>query len=297
MIVTAAETSNAFQGCLLKVYVITGQTTGPIGNISALEDPASGPLAAALTTTHPGSLVYGALETNRGQVSFTTQSGTTITAEFDDHGNGATYAVCRTTNPVTTPGSVTVGANETCTGTVALLEILPGSGLVEDLSTPPVVSTATLTTLDTADFSPPPGSMLLALFCGEGDGSQPAGVTVSDSLGLAWTRQVFTSTGPNGFSGAWTAVLPVAPPQTQTRRGRSRTLMTAIVPLFQTSSAAPLPKISIGQLFWADDVDVPFLVTGNLASIAPPGSSLLPEPPHTVNGVPGLGAATANSSG
>jgi hypothetical protein len=73
--------------------------------------------------------------------------------------------------------------------------------------------------------------------------------------------------------------------------------MIATVKLYQQCNAGPLPVIAPGQVFWADGIDAPGLVAGGLALIAPPDTPAPPaEPPYTVNGVPGLGAATANSS-
>lgn len=80
-------------------------------------------------------------------------------------------------------------------------------------------------------------------------------------------------------------------------RGVSRVLMIAVVRLYQSSPAGPLPAVQPGQAFWADSFDAPGLAAGNLATVAPPNTPAPPpEPPYTVNGVPGLGAATANSS-
>lgn len=79
--------------------------------------------------------------------------------------------------------------------------------------------------------------------------------------------------------------------------GITRVLMIATVRLYQQTAAGPLPPVQPGQAFWADGFESPGLVAGGLATIAPQGTPAPPpEPPYTVNGVPGLGAATANSS-
>jgi hypothetical protein len=74
-------------------------------------------------------------------------------------------------------------------------------------------------------------------------------------------------------------------------------LMISVVPLRQWTAAGPLPDVPANTAFWADDSQVNSLITGNLAVEAPPNTvAPPPEPPHTVNGVPGLAAATSNAS-
>ena len=73
--------------------------------------------------------------------------------------------------------------------------------------------------------------------------------------------------------------------------------MIARQPLTQQSIAGPLPNVRAGQPFWADDMQVAELQAAGLAVLAPVGTvAPPPEPPYTVNGVPGFGIATANSS-
>lgn len=73
-------------------------------------------------------------------------------------------------------------------------------------------------------------------------------------------------------------------------------LMQALVLLAQQSMAGPLPNVQPGALFWADPNQVQMLISANAAVLAPANSTLRAEPPHTVRGVPGLGAGTSNSS-
>jgi hypothetical protein len=57
-----------------------------------------------------------------------------------------------------------------------------------------------------------------------------------------------------------------------------------------------LPPLQIGQVFWADSDQMAGLIAAGLAEAAPPGTAYPKPLPGTVNGWPGLGAATANAS-
>lgn len=74
-------------------------------------------------------------------------------------------------------------------------------------------------------------------------------------------------------------------------------LMISLVPLRQWSLAGPLPPIPAGTAFWAQDTQENSLIIGGLAIPAPPNTPAPPpEPPYTVNGVPGLAKGTSNAS-
>ena len=74
-------------------------------------------------------------------------------------------------------------------------------------------------------------------------------------------------------------------------------LMIAQMPLSQWSQAGKLPNVANGQAFWAQDYQVAMLVAGGQAIVAPANTPAPPpEPPWTVNMVPGLGQGTSNCS-
>jgi hypothetical protein len=75
-------------------------------------------------------------------------------------------------------------------------------------------------------------------------------------------------------------------------------LMTALAELFQATWSGRLPNVAPGQAFWAKDTDVAQLIAGGLARLWQAGDPAAPppEPPHTVNSVPGLAAGTSNAS-
>jgi hypothetical protein len=73
-------------------------------------------------------------------------------------------------------------------------------------------------------------------------------------------------------------------------------LMIAEVALPLQDQSEALETIQPGAAFWADPDFVAGLVAAGQATIAPPGTPYPRPMPYTVRGVPGLGAATANSS-
>lgn len=82
------------------------------------------------------------------------------------------------------------------------------------------------------------------------------------------------------------AQLPYLPP----------VLMVAVIELYQASWAGRLPNVAPGQLFWASGRDAVNLEANGYATVAPADSYLLPEPPYTVHGTPGLATGVSNSS-
>jgi hypothetical protein len=76
------------------------------------------------------------------------------------------------------------------------------------------------TAVTTAAFTAPTDSILVACVEADGDGAHTEAITVSDSLGLTWTRQVerlWTETTTGGQSAIWTARTVSAVSRTVTR--------------------------------------------------------------------------------
>jgi hypothetical protein len=73
-------------------------------------------------------------------------------------------------------------------------------------------------------------------------------------------------------------------------------LMIASVTLTQQNQAGKLPDLHAGDKFYTDPDYVNSLVSAGQATIAPAGTAPPRPYRYTVNGVPGLGAATTNSS-
>jgi hypothetical protein len=199
-------------GVLLRVWVITGQAASPVGpnhGTAAFHGGSSTALTASVTTTVTGSRVYGALEENNTNTTVGAAAAGTTLVDSQADANAACYVTCKATAVTGTPGAATLGSTTGFTsGSVGLIEVLPGTGLAEDSSGPPPVWSTSQVQVTSAVFTPPPGSLLVAAFTGEGDGVNVQTVQVTDSAGLTWTQQVNSCAAGSGFSTVWTAVVP-----------------------------------------------------------------------------------------
>lgn len=137
-------------------------------------------------------------------------------AVYGGNCKAAVYTACVATFYLAGAGSFTagtpvaIGASNSDTGGgvyggAACLEIPPMPGGVpvsEDPSAPPPVSATSAKTLTTARFTPPMGSLLVAMISAAGG----TGVTVADDNGqLTWVEQAYWAAGTSGYAGVWTA--------------------------------------------------------------------------------------------
>jgi len=214
--VTATQTGagGTFNGMALTVRVLTGQAASPIGATASSGTVATPELA--ITPSGTGSWVYGAVANFNGSSGQTAASGTTFSQNVGDTTNGGNYGTFRSTSTTTSGTPVTLGATApTGAGNIgiALLEILKGTGLAEDASSPAGVSTTSAITVTTASFTPPPGSLLVAKVASDSDGTANMTMTVSDTSGLIWVKRVAASNsnaaGTEEVATVWTAVVPL----------------------------------------------------------------------------------------
>jgi hypothetical protein len=291
--VTGALTSNVGPGgVLLRVYALTGQAASPIGNTgSAAFHAASTVLAASITTTQTGSRVYGALENNNTSGASSAQAGTTLVDDVPDGLNSAQYLSCKTTSLTGTPGAATVGATNAFTsGSVALVEILPGTGLTEDLSSPPPVSSTSLTSVTSAWFAPPPGSLLVALFTAEGDGVNTQTASITDAAGLVWTQQKLACITASGLSGVWTAQVPPAPvAPTNVNVNAPGVAATGVSP--QPVVKIDLPQTGVAATGSAPQATVSLTVFAGI----PTATGTAPGPVPAISVLAGIPTATGTS--
>lgn len=90
-------------------------------------------------------------------------------------------------------------------GGVAVAEILTSGTLAEDPSSPAPVNTTSATTVTTARFTPPMGSLLVAEIATAGTA---VAVTVTDDNGaLDWYELASWHSGTSGYAGIWAAVV------------------------------------------------------------------------------------------
>jgi hypothetical protein len=79
--------------------------------------------------------------------------------------------------------------------------------------------------------------------------------------------------------------------------GSPPVLMVAVSLIQQSSQVQALGFVQPGAAFWADGSQAAELAAAGLAVVAPPNTAGPPlVRPYSVNGVPGLGRATQNSS-
>jgi hypothetical protein len=216
--VTATQTgaSGTAPGIALTVKVLTGQASSPAG---ATADSVTATVPdLAITPSGTGSWVYGAVANLAASTAYTAAGTTTFSANVSDTTNGLAYGTFRSTSTTTSGTPVTVGGSAPAEGSgalaVALCEILKGTTLAEDSSSPAAVNTKTAATITTAAFTPPAGSLLVAMVAsdGSGDGTHSMTMAVADSSGLTWT-QAAVAPLPAGsatyqVASVWTAQVP-----------------------------------------------------------------------------------------
>ena len=201
--VTVTQGGSTAAGTDMAVYVITGQNASPIG-ISASATNTTPSLATGTGVT-TGSWVYGS---NLGLIGTYTANGAT-TYKQNHGGQGLEYISMRSTATMTGGVSATIGGTAGVNSiSICLLEILAGTGLAEDASSPGGVNSTTLT-VSTGSFTPPASSLLVAMV--QTNGNLVVTVTMSDTLGgLTWTERVKQNSSGNGYAGIWTAPVPAA---------------------------------------------------------------------------------------
>lgn len=198
--VTAAQAGSTQNGLLLRVVVLTSAAAAQNGASAA-----AGAGSVAVTTTQAGSRVYGAAL--RGSAAANSPvAGCALIDDVQDGVHGLDYSTWKTAAPTVTPGAATVGCSFGLA--VAALEVLAAGTLTEDASGPAAASATSATAVATASFTPPAGSLLVALVSSDGAGSVTA-MTVSGG-GLPWAEQVRQNPAGNGYVGVWTAALAPA---------------------------------------------------------------------------------------
>jgi hypothetical protein len=204
--VTAAESVATFDGVLLQVMVLTGIAGSPIGATAVQSSSAAAAHQANITVTGAGSQVYAA-SASVGLSSYGGNANTTVLTDHADSPNGLETAAGRTTSATGGAGSLSVGFSSPSTaGGAALLEILPSGTITEDGSSPAAVYNAAGASVTTASFTPPAGSLLVAMV--GADANTSTVLTVSDSSSLTWTQQVVAQTTGALYAGVWTAQVP-----------------------------------------------------------------------------------------
>lgn len=245
--VTVGQTGSVDVGMAILLKVFTGQAASPIGNNTT--GATNGTPSLSITPNATGSLIVGA---NLGASGTYTANGAT-TYEQQVSGAGLEYVHMRSTSTTTASTPVTIGGTASASSiSIALLEILKGTGLAEDASSPAGSGFSAVTSMTTAAFAPPVGSLLVLMVTANGNaGVNGIHVTDTSGLGLTWTEQPSKQNGAgNGYSGVWTAQVPSGASHTATAaltvtpsfsaarsHGQHRSASLTVVPAFSAARA------------------------------------------------------------
>ncbi len=214
MTVTAtAAGAGADVGLELSVLALTGASTTQAG--ATVHDEALATPELTLTPASSGSLVVGSLLYGAG-TKFTQDTQTTF---LQNNGDGVTrtaYAAFRAASPTTAGHAVTTGATGPANsgtlmyGAAAEIQAAAGQSIVIDPSSPAAAfqNTGLVTTTD--PFSPPGGSILVAIAGGNYTTPGTAStMAISDTSGLTWTQ--LTGNATQDLCSVWVAGTGASP--------------------------------------------------------------------------------------
>ena len=197
-------------GIALTVKVLTGAAAAAgQGGASGSSGTTTTP-NGSITPRATGSYVYGAVANLAAATAFTPAAGNTFSQNVLYSGDGDTFGTFRVNATTTASIQVTAGASgpTEVSGLInwCAAEILANGTLAEDASSPAGVNTTTATTVSTAGFTPPAGSLLVAQVSCNYVGSGTLTMTVSGG-GLTWTQIVGETVD---LASVWVAQVPAA---------------------------------------------------------------------------------------
>lgn len=196
----------------IRVYTSAAEAGG--ASVSSIAPAGGVGVTASLTPNFTGSLPLYAITADNWGGSYTAAANNTIdssSSDADDWGAG----FGRFTGTVTAGTPLTFGASGvggSCDyGTWACYE-LPGSGgsPVLDGSSPALASAtgAGIKTVTSASFTPPAGSVVVALVCGGGSGTSGSLVMTVTGGSLTWTQRAGNPTVTDQSTFVVTATVP-----------------------------------------------------------------------------------------
>jgi hypothetical protein len=219
------------------VYAATYEVTGALTLDQATAGSGTGTSWSSGTTAPTstaseiffGAATVGTVPTVTGAGTWVNQTGAFFAAGYQVVSAEGTAAYTGTASPADYTVAVatfyTSGSNSFTAGTPATIgasngdsgggvyggavcaEIPPmpaGGPVAEDPSAPPLVSTTSATSVTTARFTPPMGSLLVAMIAAAGG----TGVTMTDDNGmLTWVQLAAWASGTSGYAGVWAAVV------------------------------------------------------------------------------------------
>lgn len=260
--VTAAQAGSYTEtGASLAVKVLAGAAATQNGATAASDTTAVPNISITPTTT--GSWVYGAINAYySGFPPYTVSANTVFFLNQPDAGDESVYGLVRSAGYMTAGTPVSIGGSGPAGSSgdffMSMAEILPASGQVleEDSSSPAPVWSNAGTSVTTAQFSPPPGSLLVALVSMNTTGSGDDTIAMSNTgTALTWTQM---ETDPAlGIAAVFIAQVPTntSTPVTESdAAGANATLaLGAVVPVADAAGASDA---------------ITTTVTGNTVSVA-----------------------------
>src|SRR5215472_5752051 len=227
--VTATQGGSTANGFALRVFVLTGarQVSAQSGASTNNQFTNATSFTQSITTT-AGSNVYGASARSPATAA-ATGSNTTIVDDVNDTTNNERYTTFKALN-VTGAATIRGYTCATASGPFAQLEILAAGTLAEDASAPAGVNTTGAGPLTTASFTPPGGSLLVALIGSDGGVGVTTFSVSNTGTALNWTEKVKNNPSGGDYAGVWVADVPLVPRESRAvvpvpRRTRARGLL------------------------------------------------------------------------
>src|SRR5579864_8296411 len=234
--VTATQGGSTAAGMALRVFVLTQAAATQNGATANTLFLGVTSFTLSITTTQTGSRVYGASAPTPSN-TMTAAALTTLVDSVADGTNNEQYVTFKATSLTGTPGATTLGftATSASSGPFAMAEIKTAGTLTEDASAPAVVSTTSTTTVTTASFTPPAGSLLVALVASDG-GTGTTTMALSDTGGHTWAELVKNNAVAGDYAGVWIAQIAAG---------------GAVSGQVQPRATVPVPRRRLARGLWA----------------------------------------------
>src|SRR5579864_8048599 len=235
--VTATQGGSTAAGMALRVFVLTQAAATQNGATANTLFVGATSFTLSITTTRAGSRVYGASAHSGANDTATAAALTTVIDDISDGTNGERYVTFKATSLTGTPGATTLGFTLPSgdVGPFAMAEIKTAGTLTEDGSAPAVVSTNSTTTVTTASFTPPAGSLLVALVSSDG-GTGTTTMALSDTGGHTWAELVKNNAVAGDYAGVWIAQIAAG---------------GAVSGQVQPRATVPVPRRRLARGLWA----------------------------------------------
>lgn len=195
----------------LQVEVLNGATEAGGASVASLNAAGGASAGGSLTSTASNSLPCFALSAdNPGVAAFTALTNNTNWQSALDSDDWI-YGIGRYTGTVTSGTPVTFGGSCTSSDytTWAGYEIKPSGGTTPTVdASSPALATTTTKTVTSASFTPPAGSVLVAMIVGGGQGVSGAFTMSVSGGGLTWTQRAGNATAADQNSWVVTATMP-----------------------------------------------------------------------------------------